>query len=120
MVVIRVISWASSGSENWPAARGVDIVGYVRLADQRDGIGEGERGALPLRVVRGLLPGGDGIQALLTLAALARVGGVHVNAVDAAVELGGTDPHEFLQRRLQALSGGGIQRDHRLVPARRQ
>src|ERR1035437_904675 len=69
----------------------------VRISQPGHRFGKGQRGALAGGEVRGFLPGGQPVQALLGLADRARVLGVHVDAVGAAVELGGADPDQLAE-----------------------
>src|SRR5580700_5949180 len=75
----------------------VRLVGDVRIGQARDRLGERQRGALARGEVRGLRPGRQPIDALFGLADRARVLGVHVDAVGAAVELRGADPDQFAE-----------------------
>src|SRR3546814_2471678 len=58
--------------------RFIDIVGRVRLGDQRQGFGPAERGTFALAVERRFAPGVEQIQALLRLALFPGAGGMHV------------------------------------------
>ena len=65
---------------------GIDVVGRMRFGDQRHGFGPGERRAFALAIDRRFAPGVQEIEPLLGLSALARILGVHVDAVGAAVD----------------------------------
>jgi hypothetical protein len=67
-------------------ARGLVVGGRreVRVGDEGDGVGERQRRSLAL-VEEGRLPGSDRVQPLLRFVGLARVLGVQVDAVGAAV-----------------------------------
>lgn len=78
------------------------------LAEAGELLGPGQGGALAWGEVRGFLPDAERLQALLGLAGLARVVGVHVHAVGAAVDLRGAQIDQFDQRTLQAGLGQGL------------
>ncbi|GDY43959.1 hypothetical protein SANT12839_048410 [Streptomyces antimycoticus] len=98
---------------------GGPLVDLVRDAarQQRDRLGERQGGLLLLGVepaLTGLLLDPHQGDALIALARLMGVGGVHMEAVGAVVELGGADLHQLHQGRVQALAGGRVQADQRL------
>src|SRR6185312_13310373 len=80
----------------------IDIVGSARLMQHGQGLGPGERRALAIAVERRLAPGVEQVETLLRFPPLARVGGVHVEAKGAAVDLGGAGHHEVHETRLEA------------------
>jgi hypothetical protein len=68
-------------------ARGLVVGGRreVRVGDEGDGVGERQRRSLALVEEGRLVPGSDRVQPLLRFVGLARVLGVQVDAVGAAV-----------------------------------
>src|ERR1051325_12239705 len=72
------------------------------MADERHGLRPCERGPLRVCVERGLTPGRKAIESLLGLAARAGVFRMHVDAIGAAVELGGTSLDQIQEARLQS------------------
>lgn len=76
---------------------GVDFVGDLVDADEGDGFRPGEGGAFAFAVEGRFAPGADAIQALFAFAVGARVLGVHVYAVGAAVDLRSAQFDEFDQ-----------------------
>src|SRR6202162_2763584 len=96
----------------------VRLVGDVRVGQPRDRLGERQRGALARREVRGLRPGGEPVDTLLGLPDRARVLGMHVDAIGAAVELRGADPDQLAELRVdlglvKLLGRGLVQVRHR-------
>ena len=64
----------------------VDVVGCMRLRDQGQGLGPGQRRPLA-RGIRAATPASvEQVEAFLALTAAARVAGVHVDAEGAAVD----------------------------------
>ncbi|MNZ84142.1 hypothetical protein D3C78_1028880 [compost metagenome] len=77
----------------------VGLLGEPSLADQGHLVGQGQHGPLPLIEQRGFAPGGQRQQALGALPMLHRHLGVHLDAVGAAVEHGGPQLDELLERQ---------------------
>ena len=78
----------------------------VAFGEPRQGLGPAERGAFAVGVARSLAPGREQIDALLGLALLTRFRRMHIEAVGAAIDLGGPDFHEPDQGRFKARSDG--------------
>src|SRR5207244_7376937 len=72
------------------------------MADERYSLCPCERGPFPVCVERGLAPGGKAIESLLGFAARAGIFRMHVDAIGAAVELGGTSPDQIEEARLES------------------
>jgi hypothetical protein len=66
----------------------IHSIGDIRIRDARDHFGPRQSGALAFREKRCLLPGRQGVKALLAFALGARVFRVDVEAVRAAINLG--------------------------------
>src|SRR5690606_18441433 len=79
----------------------VELVGNVVLRDERQGFRPLESRPLALAVERSLAPRRQQVEALLGLPCCARVLGVHVDAVRAAVELRGACLDQFEERVLE-------------------
>ena len=82
-----------------------------------------ERRALALGEERRLVPDGDGVDPLGGLAGRGGVGAVHVDAVGAAVDLRGAQPHQVAQPGREAdpvelARGAGVEVAHRLAERR--
>nr|KGD11541.1 hypothetical protein DO63_5965 [Burkholderia pseudomallei] len=96
-----------------------DRVGHVIVRDERHRLGPFERRAFAVGEERRFAPDDDRREAALGFAVLARVARVHVDAVRAAVDLRGAQPHELDQRRLQpALRDPLLEREHRVERVR--
>lgn len=67
----------------------------VRVGDAGDGVGERQRRSLALVEEGRLVPGSDRLQPLLRFVGLARVLGVQVDAVGAAVQDRGVQLHQL-------------------------
>jgi hypothetical protein len=80
--------------------RVIYILRRPRGGYQSHRIGPCQRRALARRIDRCVMPRAQQIDALLGLAGLARVGGVHVEAIGAAVDLRGADLDQFEQAML--------------------
>src|SRR5690349_15535659 len=94
------VSAAISSSENWAStwpntSSGAPVCGSSVSASHR------QRCPLAQAVERRLAPGREDVQPLLVLAPGPSVLAVHVEAVGAAVELGGAQLDELQQRRLE-------------------
>jgi hypothetical protein len=89
----------------------------VRLRDERDRLGQRQRGLLARGEDVELVPGGEEVQELGVDAVLERLVDVHVEAVRAAVDLAGAELDEVRDARLEALVDLALQGDHPLVGA---
>ncbi|MNC44202.1 hypothetical protein D3C75_930990 [compost metagenome] len=90
----------------------------VRQTGQAFGPGQGR--TLTGREVSGIFPDTQGLQAGLGFAGLARIIGVHVDAVGTAVDLRSAQADQLQQRGFQpGLAQGHFQADHCLVGLRR-
>ncbi|SKT10195.1 Uncharacterised protein [Mycobacteroides abscessus subsp. abscessus] len=77
---------------------------------------ERQRGLLPVGVnIPRLSPGVQQVDALLGLALLAGIVGMHIEAEGAVIELRGTDLDEFGEAGLDILGRGDTQRHHGLI-----
>ena len=74
----------------------------VAFGEPRQRFGPAERRAFTLGVAGGLAPGRQQVDALLGLALLTRIRRMHIDAVGAAIDLGGTDFHQPDEGRFQA------------------
>src|SRR5699024_10724812 len=80
----------------------VDLIRHMVVRDPGDGLRPGQRRALPLAVEWRLAPGVEDVETLLALARRAGILAVHVQAVGAAVDLGGTHLDQLQQRCFEA------------------
>ena len=78
----------------------------MSFGEPRQRLGPAECGAFTVGIARGLAPGRQQVDALLGLSLRARFRRMHVDAVGAAVDLGGADLHELDEARLKARSDG--------------
>ena len=78
----------------------------VSFGEPRQRLGPAERGAFAIGIAGGLPPGRQQVDALLGLSFRARVRCMHIDAVGAAVDLGGTDLHEMHEVRFKARGDG--------------
>src|SRR5688572_25993552 len=77
-------------------------VGDVAVGDVGQGLGPLEGGAFAVGVVRGFAPGVQAVEALLAFAGGAGVLPVHVDAIGAAVDLGGAQLDHVQQGLVEA------------------
>jgi hypothetical protein len=80
---------------------GLDLIRNLIDADQCDGLGERERSSLAFGEKGSFAPRRDGVEALLGFAQRARVLGVHVETVGAAVDLRSAKFYQFEHKRLK-------------------
>jgi hypothetical protein len=93
-----------------------DVVGHVRLGDERYRLAQLQRRALTLAVERALAPSVQRVQARRALAGGARVLPVHVEAERAAVDLRGADAQQLAQPAGQL--DCALEAEHRRVGSR--
>ncbi|MNH29657.1 hypothetical protein D3C79_899040 [compost metagenome] len=88
----------------------------TQVGQARQALGPGQGGAFARGEVGGFFPDAEGLQTRLGFPGLARIVGVHVDAVRAAIDLRGPQADQLKQRRFQpGLTQGHLQTNHGLV-----
>jgi hypothetical protein len=97
----------------------VHLVRHLAQVDSGHGLGPGKGGALAPGVERRLAPRRKQVEPLLRFAQRARIFGMHVQTMRAAVDLGNPGLHQFEQRMLKpALMHISFDAHHRLESVR--